>query len=325
MEQAEVKKQSDDQPGDMNDAPAIVPPAGGRARTALSPQAGGRTCNCGCPGGECICGAQAGSNRNEGQTMIASYVYALGRVEPRFPRLSVQKEFAQAAGRAETAGLTDRQALHKVLVDRPNRYLARQLCWVLTVEGLETYILQPRDPADFDLLVEALRPASRPTDVDVVIGVRGPVAPPELCNGLMVPMVMFAQIYSFDVDSLIKSLPRPKEITAKEFTPAAEELFMRIMQMADNAGATDEHRALNYLAVRYSAIYATAAECHGRACSLTAVDVRPSRLSGIRKIVDVIFSYTHRQTDVTEKFFVRVDVTEEFPFLVTKLSPYYDR
>ena len=30
-------------------------------------------------------------------------------------------------------------------------------------------------------------------------------------------------------------------------------------------------------------------------------------------------------TDVIEKFFVRVDVTEEFPFLVTKMSPYYDR
>jgi len=29
--------------------------------------------------------------------------------------------------------------------------------------------------------------------------------------------------------------------------------------------------------------------------------------------------------DVTEKYFVRVDVTEEFPFLVTRMSPYYDR
>ena len=44
-----------------------------------------------------------------------SYVYAIGRIEPRFPRLSVEKEFAQATGRAETAGLTDRQALQKVL------------------------------------------------------------------------------------------------------------------------------------------------------------------------------------------------------------------
>ena len=43
------------------------------------------------------------------------------------------------------------------------------------------------------------------------------------------------------------------------------------------------------------------------------------------EIVDVIFSYTNRNTDVVEKFFVRVDVTEEFPFLVTKMSPYYER
>jgi len=28
---------------------------------------------------------------------------------------------------------------------------------------------------------------------------------------------------------------------------------------------------------------------------------------------------------VVEKFFTRVDVTEEFPFLVTKMSGYYDR
>jgi PatG C-terminal len=45
------------------------------------------------------------------------------------------------------------------------------------------------------------------------------------------------------------------------------------MQMTDNAGATDENRALNYLAVRYPAIYATDAEAFGRSSSLTAVTV----------------------------------------------------
>jgi len=29
--------------------------------------------------------------------------------------------------------------------------------------------------------------------------------------------------------------------------------------------------------------------------------------------------------DVDEKYFVRVDLTDEFPYLVTKLSPYCDR
>jgi PatG Domain len=257
--------------------------------------------------------------------VMPAYVYAIGRIEPRFPSLSTEKEFAQATGRAETAGLTDRQALHAVLSQRQNRYLVRKLCWVLTIEGLDTYILHPRDPADLDLLVEALRPTPRATDVDVVVGIRGPIAPPELCNGLMVPIVIFDQIYSFDVDSLIESIPRPEKVTAKDFDAVAEELFHRIMQMADNAGATDEHRACNYCAVRYPAVYATAAEAFGRNCSLTAVDVRPSPLSGVRRIVEMIFSFTHRQTDVADKFFVRVDVTEEFPFLVTKLAPYFDR
>ena len=64
---------------------------------------------------------------------------------------------------------------------------------------------------------------------------------------------------------------------------------------------------------------------HQRNFSLTGVEVGNSRLSGTRKIVAPIFSYTHRETDFIEKYFVRVDVTEVFPFLVTKLSPYYDR
>ena len=55
------------------------------------------------------------------------------------------------------------------------------------------------------------------------------------------------------------------------------------------------------------------------------MEVRPSPLSSTRNIVDVIFSYTNRNTDFTEKFCVCCDITEEFPFLVNKLSPYYDR
>jgi cyclic patellamide precursor peptide PatG len=254
-----------------------------------------------------------------------SYVYALGRIEPRFPTLSVEKEMAQATGRAETAGLTDRQALHGVLSERRNRYLVRKLCWVFTIEGLETYILHPHDPADWDLLVEALRPTPRAGDVDTVVGVRGPIAPPQLCNGLLVPIVLFSQIYSFDVDTLIKSIPRPEGTPEEQFAPAAEEVFNRIMQMADNAGATDEHRALNYCATRYPAIYATTADAYKRNAALSAVEVRLSPLSGVRRIVEVILSFTNRQTDVVEKYFVRLDVTEEFPFLVTKMSPYYDR
>ena len=311
MEQPEVKEQLATVSPSGHEAPRPGTFASRLAAGSLAPQA--------CP----TCGTPSASDG--GTADAPSYIYAIGRIEPRFPRSSVEKEFAQATGRAETAGLSDRQAVQKVLSQRQNRYLARQLCWVMTIEGLETYILAPRDPADLDLLVEALRAAPSPMDLDCVIGVRGPIASTEMCNGLMVPIVIFDQIYSFDRDALIKAIPKPEKTSAKEFAPAAEELFDRIMQMADNAGATDEHRALNYLSVRYQAIYANAADAFARNESLTAVDVQPSPLSGTRNVVDVIFTYTNRATDVDEQFFVRVDVTEEFPFLVKKLSPYYGR
>ena len=311
MEQPEGKEVSTNTSASGNDTPAPVASAARPAVSSLAPQP--------CP----TCGAALATNG--GLVATPSYVYAIGRIEPRFPRLSVEKELAQVTGQADAAGLTDRQALQRILSERQNRYLARQLCWVLSVEGLETYLLYPRDFSDLDLLIEAVRATPSPLDLDVIIGTRGSIASPELCNGLIVPIVVFDQIYSFDREALIKGIPRPEKVPAEEFTATAEELFDRIMQLTDNAGGTDEHRALNYLAVRYPAIYANAAEAFGRNESLTAVETRLSPLSGTRKIVDVIFAYTNRNTDVTEKFFVRVDVTEEFPFLVTKMSPYYDR
>jgi hypothetical protein len=238
--------------------------------------------------------------------------------------VSVEKELAQAIGRSDAKGLTDRQAFHAALARPENRYLVRQLCWVFSVDRIETYILTPRDPADYSLLVEALRPSPSPGDLDVVIGVRGPTAPQQACNGLQVPVVAFDQLYSFDRESLVRSIPRPEKTSAKEFGPVAEEVLDRILQVTGNSGATDEHRALNYLAVRDPAIYAKAAEQFARNCSLSCVSVRPSTLGGMRKIVEVVLGFTNRSTDVTEKFCVRVDVTEEFPFLQSKLSHCFD-
>ena len=289
----------------------VSPGPAGNSETRVVLQHGDVPCGCGGAGGT-------------GKTTY-SYVYTLGHIGVRFPSIGLEKEFAQATGRDQSAGMTDHQAFHSLLSQRKNRYLTRQVCWTLSIEGLETYLLQPRDPGDYELLLEAVRREPSPLDVDVVIGVRGPIAAPEMCNGLMLPIVAFDQIYSFDREAIVKSIPRPEEASEKDFSATAHELFERIMVLADNAGATDDNRALNYLAVRYPAIYAMAAEAHGRNASLSAVEVRPSALSSTRNVMEVIFSVTNRNTDVTEKFFVRVDVTEEFPFLVTKLSPYLDR
>jgi cyclic patellamide precursor peptide PatG len=318
MEHTEVQGQSADQPSDMSDAPSSAPAPARRTATILSQQAGPGTC--------ATCGAAAGANPNGGE-MTFGYVFALGTVTQRFPSPAVEKEFAQTMGRAETAGLTDRGALRGLLSERRNRYLARQLCYVLTIEGTEAYILVPRDPTDIDLLVEAIRPAPSPIDVDVVIGVRGPIAPPEMCNGLLVPIVIFDQIYSFDRDALFAAISPPAGAPAEQaelLRATAQDLFDRILRLADNLGATDEHRAVNYLAVRYDQIYRQTAQQFANNFSLTAVYAIPSRLSSTRRLVNVIFAYTHRQTGVIERYRVRVDVTEEFPFLDSRLEPYYE-
>jgi hypothetical protein len=49
------------------------------------------------------------------------------------PGPTVEREVAQATGQAETVGRTDPKAFHQVMSVRENRYLARHLCWVLTI------------------------------------------------------------------------------------------------------------------------------------------------------------------------------------------------
>jgi PatG Domain len=265
-----------------------------------------------------------GSTEAVDATML-SYVYALGRIEARFPRLSVEKEFAHALAAADTTNKTDWQAFRAVVESPINRYLVRQLCWTLTVQGLEAYLLQPRDPADFQLLADAAGGPNRGGLISLVIGIRGPIARPELCNGLTVPIVAFDQIYSFDRETLIGAIPRPDGVDADRFRTAASEVFDRIMLLTDNAGAADDHRAVNYLAVRYPGLYAMISEAYARNLSLSGVETVPSLLPGSRRILDVIFTLTSRATDVVEKQFVRVDVSDEFPFLVSKLAPYVER
>src|SRR5262245_47932815 len=79
-------------------------------------------------------------------------VYVVGHIEPRYPSLGVEKESRQATARAGAAHETDREVMAKVLRDKSNKYLVRQFCWVLLIQGIEQYILVPRD-GDYQPLV----------------------------------------------------------------------------------------------------------------------------------------------------------------------------
>ncbi len=275
------------------------------------------------PEGSKTSGNEKSENKGTCGLKSLPFVYVLGQVEARFPNRSIEKEFVQIIERSKSTNFEHQQAFHSVLSQPENRYLARKLSWVLTMEGVPIYILLPTGPEDLVVLLEAIRPPACPLDRQVVVGRKGPVAPPEMC-GLEVPMVLVDQLYSLEYGDFIKTIS-PESISDERFKAAAEDMFRRMMQMADNTGSTDKHRALNYLSVRYLAIYSTAAEKLENSFSLTSAEAIPSRLSDSRKIISVVFSFTNRETGIMEKYFVRVDVTEEFPFIVTKMAPYYDR
>jgi len=233
--------------------------------------------------------------------MPMSYVYALGQIEARFPRLAVEKEFAQVASQAKTNGKTDQQVFQEVLSMPQNRYLVRQMCWVFSVQGWRpiSWCHATRWTLICWWIPFAQCPAPATSTWLWGAGAHRSARNVQRADG---PIVGFDQIYSFTREELIQAIPRPEKYDAKKFGPAAEEMFDRIMQMADNAGATDEHRALNYLAVRYPTIFAKAAEEFDRDFSLSGVEVRPSLLNATRSIVEVIFSYTDRKTISREVF-----------------------
>lgn len=262
-----------------------------------------------------------------------TYIYSQGRIEARIPSMGIDNEFRFAVRELHATG-TEKQVLYKVLSNERYRFLARQMCWVLMVGGMETYILQPREPEGYDLLVNALLlpEAKKPFDLtlDLVIGTLGPLASAEQCNGLLVPVAVFDQIYTFTVYDLINSIQPPKkgmsEAEKETFYDQAGELFSQMMIMVVNAGTTASDRAINFLSVRYVDIYKQAALMGNENNTLSGIETRPSPLNGPRNVIEVIFAYRNRQTDVVTKFSVCVDVTEEFPFIPQQggLTPYFD-
>jgi PatG Domain len=120
---------------------------------------------CGCEG-ECTCGKSGSA-----APAFSPFVYAIGTIPPVAASVALEKEVAQTLGRALTTE-TDFAKLRGLLSKRENRYLVRNLRWVLQIDGADAYVLMPSDPADFELLLDAVE-ATRPGEsMNLVVGLR---------------------------------------------------------------------------------------------------------------------------------------------------------
>lgn len=281
------------------------------------------------PGSCQQCGSVPGFARNLPST---AWVYALGRIVPRFPDLGVEKEFAQA-GAGGAAGMLETERLIAILKQDEFRYLARQLCWVFHNGETETFTLLCRDDAEAERLVNAIpRADAAEQTVQVIVGSMGFAAVEAACATTGLPAVAIDHHLTFTIDSFIDALagaqPGGKgghaEAKADEgFRAAAKDLFARLTRRSDNRGLTDEHRALNYVALRYPPIYRLVADAHRDDKSLVDVQVRRGP-GGARRLVAVRMVFRARRTDVVERYQCLVDVTDRFPFLSTSINQVYD-
>jgi hypothetical protein len=340
---------------DSNGAPGVFPGAAARyatPRDTVAPAQGSGGCACGgASNGACTCSNAAAAR--------SGLVYVLGTVDCKFPDQCVSNEFQWVA---ETMGIEQgndeplRTWIYRVLTAEPAeanpvelepkkrgakkpeprkpepkksrpRYIARQLCWELTVEGQLAYHLALDDWQDLDDLIECLRESPH---VDLVqIAGSSSMIPVEACQGEVAPVLQVAQITAYEPNDFVEWVA--KALQTPEGAPSnASELVLslldRLVQAADNFGDEDQWRALNFLAVRYGPLYELYAEKVGRDdYLLDSIRVVPSRMSRQRplerQIVDVIFSFVNTKgACAVERYFTRVDITCMFPFIITTLK-----
>ncbi len=248
------------------------------------------------------------------------FAYSFGRIEPRCPQISIDKEIAQAIG-ALADEIPEGEKMRRVLVDPSNQYLVRKLCWVFSVRGQDAFVVTPADPMDWKLLPETLgRDASG--WVDVVIGHLAP--PAGACAALGLPLVHFDRLHSFSRAQLLEQLHElrgARKLPTEHFNQAFDQL---ITLAEDNLGTADADRALNYLVLRYPDIYRLVAEQLTAGRALESVRARPSPLGVPRRILDVVLSFLDGRDGGYSRHYVRVDITEEFPFLVSGAGPYVE-
>jgi hypothetical protein len=253
----------------------------------------------------------------------------------------VEKQIAQLAG-GLSHGFVETTVLRDVLSVPENRYLGRYVCWVLTSQQVDAFTVVPCDEADIVRLVELL-PSDETDDViHVVIGRAGlPAVAGSPCAPAGHPLVVADQMLGFTLNELASAMPDADSggngeqagqatssvpasgagLSRDQFNVIVRDVFRRITQRAGNLGRSDEHRALNHLAVQYPKLYHAVAQAHREGKTLVDITARHAH-SSTRRLVSVELAFLQRQTDISERYQCLVDVTPDspFPFLATRLQ-----
>jgi hypothetical protein len=214
------------------------------------------------------------------------------------------------------SGEANTQTLNQLLRRPASRYLVRQLCWILTIDNQEAYVLVPSDPADLLLLVNAVRADSDTEELDLVIGARGAIAPSEMCSGVPLPLLIYQTIISINIQEHIRNILTPEiseEDRDKFQTMSVDVLNKLIAGRGD--GSNDACRSFVHLALRDHEAYQLSHGLYSRNFVLAAIRSFPVTIGGSRKTQRVILTFTHSSTGFQEQYSADVDVTGMWPYV----------
>src|SRR5579885_843190 len=75
-------------------------------------------------------------------TFPQQYVFAIGKLDVRFPSIGIEREFRRCTSLIpDVSSLSRGERLRKVL--EANQHLAVRVCYVLTIGGVPAYVLAP--------------------------------------------------------------------------------------------------------------------------------------------------------------------------------------
>jgi hypothetical protein len=262
-------------------------------------------------------------------------VYAVGRLSSVIPTIGIEKGLAQITAGAHQGDQVEVDLLQRVLSSPDTAWVGRYLCWGFASEGLDTFIVLPRDDADVARLAEVLPPAEREEVVHVVVGRTVPSPPNWPCAASGLPAVQADRVWAFTLQEFASAMPENEASGGEqpaaasnntdraEFEAVVHGVFLRLTRSPGNHGFAPEHVARNFVACEYRGLYAAVRQAQREGKNLLGIDAQHSH-SADRSVVSVRPTFRHPRTDITERLQCFVDVTEaSFPFLITGLQLVY--
>jgi hypothetical protein len=251
---------------------------------------------------------------------IEQYVYAIGRVDVRFPSLGIEREYQQRERALHDLPQHPRNARILAVLEK-NPHLALRVSYVFLIGGTPVFALGPSSGSLKDAFFKAL---AQSHDIDhscVVIDRVGGFTNPASYGGLLLSLIAVDQLYAFSATEWAEGLAKvakaalqSRKVEAAHFRAISQGIFREVTTMPENMGVADGHRALNYLLVQHPGMFLAAAERPGHV--LDRIETRVIQAGGGRRHVAVILSFLDRGTNVPERLYCAVDITEEWPFIV---------